>query len=524
MNKSKALSKRTILISLVLASLPLIMFILAMMYDGASIESLKVPTYQNDELIYYYEVAGVVDYGIPQGLFGYHEQYANILSFGAWSPFLIINYCVVGSVFGWSPVNAVIYNLIFMAIAWFVFGILAEPTIGQAAWISILYITYTYVMQGIMSVSPETTCYSYLIVFIGLIYSAGRNNRKIKVILMFLISFVLTLMRPYFLGLFVASGYYLYDLKGKKSLPVTCVISCVSMYLHAFICVNFCSGSPMEARFSKIAHKIIVNTDESVRGSSPKMASALLRGLYDQFIYGLKNNYHEVKWFFTEGNTGRNFVLYILLYILLIIWIYILSRNIEGEIKKKYCCIYWFFYMTSMGIAVTLWFSGWAASRHLSQFILVILIIFAMEIDRKFLLICAEIAVLFTTIAVPNGHKDYLSKGEMAEFNRLRQNLAPEMIIEPSEGPTWDNTVLWLFADYSSGEEKQTSWQYLFAIPHGFAFNIENIYNFDEFALQDSISSRYVATIPGGNNERKCKNLGMDKIAESNGLVIYRNY
>lgn len=521
--RDKINKNSVITVSLILALLPLITFVFSLIYDRASLYSLNIPSFNNDELIYYYQVDGVVNYGMPQGVFGYHEFYGNLFSFGAWSPVLMINYFLFGKLFGWTAVRAVIYNVVFMMAAMFIFGITARPTFKQAGWISLLYLTYTYIVEGILSVSPEATCYSYVIIMIGLAYSSFRDNRTYKIVLMYVIGILLTLMRPYFLAFMILAGYFYYRKKGKRSIPVTALLSAATAYLYGFICVNVCAGNPTTYVFEKFVKAVHINNDDLLRGHSPVLTSVLLSGMKDTFIHGIKLSYREVKWFFTEGNTGRNYIDFIVILVIVAVWAVRTLRSAEVDKDRKYWCIYWTGFFFAMAAGVVLLFSGWAASRHLSQFILMAVLIFPMEFDRPAMKLITFIVLIYTMAVVPNGHKDYCSDKEIASILEFREELADKMPLELSGGPTWDNTVLWAYADFSSGEEIVTPWQYLFAVPSGFAFNVENIKG-NEWMGFKKYSSRYIATVGGGRNEEICIEQGAKLMARLGDLVIYKTY
>ena len=56
----------------------------------------------DDELFYYKQVSGILNGGIPSGYFGYNENHAALLSFGAWNPIIFVYWAVWGFVFGWN--------------------------------------------------------------------------------------------------------------------------------------------------------------------------------------------------------------------------------------------------------------------------------------------------------------------------------------------------------------------------------------------------------------------------------------
>ncbi|MCR5419602.1 MAG: hypothetical protein K6E98_01185 [Lachnospiraceae bacterium] len=229
-----------------LALTVLVCFIFTFPAEGITLKDLQISSAENDELIYYYETAGVVDYGIPQGFFGYTEITARTGTFGAWSPVLLINFCVFGKLFGWSLTKAVFYNLISFMIAVFGFGILARPNRTQTLLLSLYLASYTFLMYGVLSVVPEITCYSYAVLFMGFAYSAYKDNKIYKVIMMLVIASLLTLMRPYYAGLLVVAIYFAYKRSGKKSLIYSLPVSFAAFYGFFLYRSEFLCGQPYE--------------------------------------------------------------------------------------------------------------------------------------------------------------------------------------------------------------------------------------------------------------------------------------
>ncbi len=70
---------------------PLLCAIIWCLCEGYGIWDVYLPTsYWNDELMYYKLVESVVNYGMPQGYFGYGEMHAETFYFSVWSPVVLI--------------------------------------------------------------------------------------------------------------------------------------------------------------------------------------------------------------------------------------------------------------------------------------------------------------------------------------------------------------------------------------------------------------------------------------------------
>ena len=76
--------------AVLLALLPVMCCFVRCALDGETISGVWLPASQwNDELFYYKQVEGILNYGYPQGYFGFNESHALNLSFASWSPVLV---------------------------------------------------------------------------------------------------------------------------------------------------------------------------------------------------------------------------------------------------------------------------------------------------------------------------------------------------------------------------------------------------------------------------------------------------
>ena len=138
-------------------------------------------------------------YGFPRGYFGFNESHALQLSFAAWSPVLVFPWILWGLVFGWNLLSPVICNIVLLTITMFVFVWLVKPTWKQLGILTVLFSLYTLFTRYMLSGMPEVICFGMLILFYGLAFSYLNKETKGKLIAMFIVSVLLTLMRPYML-------------------------------------------------------------------------------------------------------------------------------------------------------------------------------------------------------------------------------------------------------------------------------------------------------------------------------------
>lgn len=503
----------------------LVCFLLTFKAEGITLHNLEISSAENDELIYYYETAGVVDYGLPQGFFGYTEITARTGPFGAWSPVLLINFCILGKLFGWSLTKAVFYNAFSLIFAVFLFGVFARPNRMQTLLLSIFLASYTFLMYGVLSIVPEVTCYSYAIISVGLIYSCYRENKTYKIILLFAAAFLLTLMRPYYAGLMVPAGYFLYRRYGKKSLMCSVPVLMAAVYGFFFVGENFCCGNPMSGNFSRFIVKVIRNTDNYYL-SSPFNA-ALLSGI-GQFMMrlakGLYAMFQQLVVFFTMRVWGRNYFMFFFLFLLF--FVLVIRTDRKNETDRFIRRMFWIVYYFLMTVAVALYFTGWVADRHLAEFVVMGIAVCAMEAgeDKKsrWLAVLVEAGLIFSLIMVPNREREYVSEDFYEQVEEAKELLAKEMPLNYTGKPSWDNTVLWVYSDTVDGEEAIVPWRALYAVPSGYAFNLVFRDEWFEQYGYDYLSSKYLAAASGSDTERRCIDWGAEKIADYCGVVIYR--
>ena len=82
--------------------------------------------------------------------------------------------------------------------------------------LTVLFSLYTLFTRYMLSGMPEVICFSLLILFYGLAMSYLKKESRGKLTAMFVISVLLTLMRPYML-LFLALACYFWICRNKKA-------------------------------------------------------------------------------------------------------------------------------------------------------------------------------------------------------------------------------------------------------------------------------------------------------------------
>lgn len=237
----------TLVKSLLLAILPLVCCLVYCGMRGHSLGEVYLPASPwNDELLYYKQVEGIIHFGYPQGYCGYNESHALRLSFGAWSPVLVFPWILWGLLFGWNLMSPIICNIVLMILCCFLFVWLTRPTWKQLGVLSVLFCLYTPFARYMLSAMPEIICFSMLITFYGLAVNYLRREKVYKLVLLFALSGVLTLMRPY-LALFMLLPAYLWIRRDRKHafrwVAVVGSAAILGAVLGIYVCIKHFLGA-----------------------------------------------------------------------------------------------------------------------------------------------------------------------------------------------------------------------------------------------------------------------------------------
>ena len=203
--------KRYILLfkTVLMALLPVVCCLITCVSQGKSIGDVYLPMSEwNDELFYFKQVEGIVNYGYPQGYFGFNESHALKLSFAAWSPALVFPWIIWGLIFGWNLMSPIICNIVLLTLSMILFVVLVRPTWKQLGILTLLFCLYTPFVRYMLSGMPEIICFSMLIVFYSLAINYTEREKNYKLVILFLMAGLLTLMRPYMLLFLLLPAFF----------------------------------------------------------------------------------------------------------------------------------------------------------------------------------------------------------------------------------------------------------------------------------------------------------------------------
>lgn len=522
----------TLIQSALMALLPLMCCLVYCAMQDRTLGEVYLPESEwNDELFYYKQVEGIVRYGYPRGYFGFNESHALKLSFAAWSPVLVFPWILWGLLFGWNLMSPVVCNIFLMSLAVFLFVWLVRPKWKQLGILTLLFCFYTPFVRYMLSVMPEVICFSMLIIFYSLAVNYLNREKAYKLALLFLLSAVMTLMRPYMLLFLLLPAYLWIKKSGWKGALGALAVLGVTLGIYAAI-KHYLGAEYFAPLFF---------TDW--------VSAFFEKGLFGGIRYTLSKLYymgksflaHTVQGFRTGLASGAFFAGYLACMAVLLgqsfadfkRWRRLRRQEVRKEQERRQV---WnrlvveghlAFSFVAMTFALLLMYKLTEGSKHLLTFIAAAVFVVALMETRYFkkaMLIGVTFVYFYSYMAVdPYDYQvPFIREERVAEVEAWQELLAVQMELREGGAPGYDNSVMWVFSDSIGGEPVNTQWQLLYALPEGFGISC----CMQDYVLQnfDGLHCRYICVVPGGEIERSCISAGFVKLAEDEGAVLYRRY
>lgn len=548
-----------------LALLPVICCLIYCAVEGYSIGQVYLPGSEwNDELFYFKQVEGIVNYGYPQGYFGFNESHALKLSFAAWSPVLVFPWILWGVLFGWNYMSPIICNILLLTIAVALFVWLVKPTWNQTGIMTLLFCLYTPFVRYMLSGMPEIICFSILIVFYGLAINYLEKERTYKLVLLFVLSGLLTLMRPYMI-LFLCLPMFLWVRKNKKAGLIGSV-AVLGIVGGCYVLVKHYFGAEYFAPLFFTEWITTFFTDGIVAGFHNFFATLYYMG---KAFMG-----HTVEGFRSGLASGAFFAGYLVMMAILL-WQTVsdwrLMRRTKGtqeaeqpenfrkqtkengaqsltarliiEAHLAFCFV-------GMLFALLLMYKLTEGSKHLLTFMAVGIFVISLMRTRTFkkaILMGAVFFYFYTYMAVdPYDYQVPFAKEErVAQVENwakiFDENLALAGL-EEGNVPNFDNVVIWVFSDkiaegmgetdaidkdalredVSEAKNVNLKWQMLYSLPEGFGISC----CMPDYVKENltTLQSRYLAAVAGGEIDGLCKDAGYREIGRDADMVLYERY
>lgn len=541
----------TLLKAVLMALLPLLCCLVRTAAEGRSIGQVYLPSSEwNDELFYFKQVEGIVNYGFPRGYFGFNESHALQLSFAAWSPVLVFPWILWGLLFGWNLLSPVICNIVLLTITMFVFVWLVKPTWKQLGILTVLFSLYSLFVRYMLSGMPEVICFSLLILFYGLAMSYLKKESRGKLIAMLVISVLLTLMRPYML-LFLALACYFWICRNKKAGWIGSILIVAATGITYALIKHYLGAE----YFTPLFYTDWITTfftDGIGAGFRNLFGTLYWKGLefYRHCIEGGRNGL----------TSGAFFDGYLLVLLILLVQSFLDIRTLrrakrveriamEPEDKKVREALFGPYTLTedrkrelhnqlvievhfalsliAMLFAHLLMYKMVEGSKHFLTFIAAGIFIVSMLETRyykKAVLLGAAFLYLYSFKAVePYDYQiPYVTEERQAQVEYWREIFSEKLAMDTEQVPNYENVVIWTFGDETPEGHQNLKWQLLYSAPKGFGISCCEREYITEHLTE--LQSRYLATVSGGAIDEMCRTAGYEELGRDADMVLYRRY
>ena len=510
-----------------MACLPLLCCLVYCGAQGRRIGEVYLPLSEwNDELFYFKQVEGIVSFGYPQGYFGFNESHALKLSFAAWSPVLVFPWIIWGLLFGWNLLSPIICNICLLTLAVFLFVWLARPTWKQLGVSALLFCLYTPFVRYMLSGMPEIICFSLLIVFYGLAYNELDREKTYKLVLLFVMAGLMTLMRPYLL-LFLLLPIFLWVRKSRWKGAVGSA-GVLVVVLGAYACIKHYLGAEY---FAPLFFTDWITTF---------FREGIGAGIHNFFgtLYRMGTQFagHTIEGFRSGLASGAFFGGYLVMMAVLLAQSIVDGRRIKKELtgEEKHRCekqlvveAHLAFCFVGMLFALLLMYKLTEGSKHLLTFMAAGIFVVSQMRTRyykKIVLIGAVFAYLYSYKAVnPYDYQvPFVEEAAVEQAAYWEHIFDTALELKEKNVPNYDNVVIWVFNDELPAGYVNTKWQMLYELPEGFGVSC----CMPDFCVEelDSLQSRYLAVVSGGRLDELCRDAGWRELGRDADLVLYARY
>ncbi|MDE7224671.1 MAG: hypothetical protein K2O34_12950 [Acetatifactor sp.] len=513
--KKKLIENRILLLKAgLMALLPLLCCVITCAVDGYSIGQVYLPMSEwNDELFYFKQVEGILSHGYPQGYFGFNESHALKLSFAAWSPVLVWPWLLYGLLFGWNLMTPVYSNIIFLTLTMAGFVLLVRPKWKQLGLLTILFCAFTPFTRYMLCGMPEIICFSMLILYTALLINHLERERIYKLVLLFVMAAVMTLMRPYLI-LFLLMPAWLWIRKNRLA-GIAGSLGILGAVGGAYLAINHYLGAEYFTPLFKTEW-----LDPLLQGHILSGSKGILVKLY----YEGRSFFSITRQGFISGLAEGAFFAGFLAIMGILAWQMVSDlrhRRKNQALLHGYLAFCFF----GMWMALLLMYKMKEGSKHLLTFMAAGIFVIALMETRfykKAMLLGALCIYLFWVkgdqpydYAIP-----YVTQERADQMAYWEETFDRELALSDREAPNYDNVVIWTFNDFVGQEWVLTDWQILYALPEGWGISC----CYSDYVLEhlEELQSMYLTIPEGGRIQEACETAGMELVGRDGRACVYR--
>ena len=444
--------------------------------------------------------------------------------------------------------------------------------------LALLFCLYKPFIRYMLSAMAEVICFVILIFFYSLAVNYLRREKDYKLVILFLVSGLMALMRPY-LVLFMLLPIFLWVRRGKSRAAKwrngaagTAVLAAV---LGIYVYINHFLGA---AYFTPLFY-----TDW--------ITAFFEEGLFGGVWFTLRKAYYAgrtmvrvIREGFSDGlASGAHFAGYLVCMAVLAVQCFrdlILFRRLKAETEEGTAAempkekgaaaevsegkgaaaevskgkgaaaevpvvgktaqnaavqarrvweklvieAHLAFCFLAMFFAILLMYKLTEGSRHLLTFMAAAMFVIAL-MDTKFYKKAVLVGVTFAYFYfyVPLSPFDYeipfRQEERAASLEAWTEAMAERLVLNREDVPNYDNVVIWVFSDMVGGQEVRTSYQLLYGLPKGFGISC----CMRDFVVPniDTLKSRYMAVPAYGEIALLCEERGYGLVYGDDELALY---
>ncbi|WP_033152057.1 hypothetical protein [Pseudobutyrivibrio ruminis] len=476
--------KKNTTIFAIAALTTLVSMIVYMLAQGLWFNKLSIScSMWNDEMFYYKQIEGMVDYGSPQGVFGYTESHAIRGTYGAWGPVILMPFVIFGKVFGWNLASPIIFNALIMTIAFICYYFLLKPTIEQQIFTSLIFISYGISTRYIFSGTPEIMVTALGLIYCLLVYKVIKEEDSIGMrIASYVIIAYLTSAKGFFASLSLLMMVAL--LKRRKYVELIIQVIIILTTMFAFLYISKYYAAPYF--FTLIDMEALKN---------PSAVIDLFKSSAEESF-----GYMKEALLLRSSMRGSWYLLFFVLGILLIKDL-ITKRNLY----RLAAVIVWL----SLIVAMWVLYDATEGCRHLMNFTIIGFLMVAHDYKSKIIKVAIIAVALYCCWLTTDTYYTGLPEKDEALYNAIQDQSLEEVM--PITDDEWDNTVVWTLT---------SSFNELYALPSGFGISC----CFEDYPLYyiQNVQSKYVTTCIDGDVDKLLSAYGCQVVAEYGQIKIYK--
>jgi hypothetical protein len=244
--------KRNILLYVLIILIPVIITGFLVLLQKPALQNFR-PS-ENDEIVYWHEIASFKQYGFTAGNFSFNELIANgIFShFGGHGPVFGITYGLLGRLLGWRSSSGPLFNLIMICVSLGLFLWITRPNNRQSILLVFLLGLFFPLLYYIPTIMQESFNFSLAILICAFLVRLSRDNHPpiIIKICSILVLILATALRITWVFAAFPMFYFLWSKKSRHRLVGPIIVATLLSAGMIFLYVYWTSEYPVGFLYS----------------------------------------------------------------------------------------------------------------------------------------------------------------------------------------------------------------------------------------------------------------------------------